>query len=46
MTPGPGGYLQWLETETRLWRQFPVTPDFEEAIKTINAERANRTLVS
>ncbi|KAH7394356.1 hypothetical protein BKA66DRAFT_567306 [Pyrenochaeta sp. MPI-SDFR-AT-0127] len=42
----PGGYLQWLETETRLFRQYPLTADFTEAIDKINVERGYRGLVA
>ena len=42
----PGGYVQWLETETRLFKQYPPTADFTEAIDTINAERQSRGLVT
>ncbi|KAF1950533.1 hypothetical protein CC80DRAFT_528898 [Byssothecium circinans] len=42
----PGCYLQWLETETRLFQQYPTTPEFTEAITTINAERQSRGLVA
>jgi hypothetical protein len=43
---GPGGYIQWLETEASLFRQFPVTDEFTKAITMINAERRNRDLVT
>ncbi|KAL6709932.1 hypothetical protein ACN47E_000717 [Coniothyrium glycines] len=42
----PGGYLQWLEAEARLFRQYPTTPDFREALYTINSERQSRGLVT
>ncbi|KAF2726921.1 hypothetical protein EJ04DRAFT_547481 [Polyplosphaeria fusca] len=41
----PGGYLQWLETETRLFRQYPINADFTEAMATIGEERKSRGLV-
>jgi len=40
----PGGYLQWLETETRLFKVYPETPEITEALRTINSEREERQL--
>lgn len=40
----PGGYLQWLETETRLFKVYPETPEITEALSSINSEREERQL--
>ncbi|KAF4609847.1 hypothetical protein G7Y89_g15776 [Cudoniella acicularis] len=40
----PGGYLQWLETETRLFKAYPETVEISEALKIINTERQQRQL--
>ncbi|KAL9108368.1 MAG: hypothetical protein Q9227_006828 [Pyrenula ochraceoflavens] len=42
----PGGYLQWLETDTRLFRMSPYSPEITEALKLIGIERQRRKLVS
>jgi len=40
----PGGYLQWLETETRLFKAYPETEVMSEALSVINVERQQREL--
>ncbi|KAI0884001.1 uncharacterized protein GGS22DRAFT_189967 [Annulohypoxylon maeteangense] len=40
----PGGYLQWLETETRLFKAYPATPRISKALAAINLEREQREL--
>ncbi|XXG93752.1 hypothetical protein Hte_000001 [Hypoxylon texense] len=40
----PGGYLQWLETETRLFKAYPATPRIAKALAAINLEREQREL--
>lgn len=41
---GPGGYLQWLETDTRLWKAYPSTVEISQALSVINKERQHRDL--
>ncbi|KAI1149833.1 hypothetical protein F4825DRAFT_429006 [Nemania diffusa] len=40
----PGGYLQWLETETRLFKAYPATARISKALAAINSEREERDL--
>ncbi|KAL9115742.1 MAG: hypothetical protein Q9227_000110 [Pyrenula ochraceoflavens] len=42
----PGGYLQWLETDTRLFQTHSDSPEILKALKAINLERQERKLVS
>ena len=42
---GPGGYLQWLETDAWLFRAYPDTAEISEALTIVNAERQERDLV-
>ncbi|KAI2964059.1 hypothetical protein CBS147323_6553 [Aspergillus niger] len=41
----PGGYLQWTESEARLFKVFPETPDMLKAMEIIDVERRARDLV-
>ncbi|GLA06669.1 hypothetical protein AnigIFM60653_007609 [Aspergillus niger] len=41
----PGGYLQWTESEARLFKVFPETPDMLKAMEIIDLERRARDLV-
>ncbi|PWY82642.1 hypothetical protein BO83DRAFT_414177 [Aspergillus eucalypticola CBS 122712] len=41
----PGGYLQWTESEARLFKLFPETPDMLKALEVIDLERRARDLV-
>ncbi|GFN17144.1 class I SAM-dependent methyltransferase [Aspergillus tubingensis] len=41
----PGGYLQWTESEARLFKLFPETPDMLKALEIIDLERRARDLV-
>ncbi|RAH55358.1 hypothetical protein BO85DRAFT_522209 [Aspergillus piperis CBS 112811] len=41
----PGGYLQWTESEARLFRLFPETPEMLKALEIIDLERRARDLV-
>ncbi|GLB09888.1 hypothetical protein AtubIFM57258_005817 [Aspergillus tubingensis] len=41
----PGGYLQWTESEARLFKLFPETPDMLKALEIIGLERRARDLV-
>ena len=41
----PGGYLQWLETETRLWRAYPESAEISEVLATLYTSRLQRGLV-
>ncbi|KAL8852517.1 MAG: hypothetical protein Q9221_002641 [Calogaya cf. arnoldii] len=41
----PGGYLQWLETESQLWKAHPKTAEISKILDTINIERRQRDLV-
>ncbi|KAL8900038.1 MAG: hypothetical protein Q9207_005886 [Kuettlingeria erythrocarpa] len=42
----PGGYMQWLETDARLWKAYPDTAEISQAREAINLERQERGLVS
>ncbi|GLA81215.1 hypothetical protein AtubIFM56815_004857 [Aspergillus tubingensis] len=41
----PGGYLQWTESEARLFKLFPETPAMLKALEIIDLERRARDLV-
>ncbi|KAJ5777173.1 LaeA-like methyltransferase [Penicillium odoratum] len=42
----PGGYMQWTESEARLFKFFPETPDTLRAMQIIDDERRARELVA
>ncbi|RAK90133.1 hypothetical protein BO79DRAFT_192478 [Aspergillus costaricaensis CBS 115574] len=41
----PGGYLQWTESEARLFKLFPEAPNMLKALEIIDLERRARDLV-
>lgn len=42
----PNGYLQWTESEARLFKAYPETEDMSKAMKIIDHERQERGLVA